>query len=307
MSDPINPREVWQEGTLQNDVPANDNSLRAEALSRLVIGIEDSPTSTGDGATFIVGSSPSGAFAVFNPDDLTIYRDGTWYAWAPTEGLMVNLDGTLYTYDGSSGWVPIDVGTGVQSVVAGTNVTVDNTDPANPIVSATGGGGGGGDFERIGQVIVASPQTDIDFSSLDLDADTFYEIQLHHVPNASGAQSISMYYNSDFTATNYRGTYVGSDGSGTFGGNSSTANVVDSGATGSVRAARSTINISKASGSRACATSFFMRAVAGGGMGIVSIGHEWTASTANVTAIKLRNSVSNGFGVGTVVNLYRLN
>jgi hypothetical protein len=33
---------------------------------------------------------------------------------------------------------------GVQSVVAGTNVTVNNTDPQNPIVSATGGGGGGG-------------------------------------------------------------------------------------------------------------------------------------------------------------------
>lgn len=31
----------------------------------------------------------------------------------------------------------------VQSVVAGTNVTVDNTDPRNPIISATGGGGGG--------------------------------------------------------------------------------------------------------------------------------------------------------------------
>lgn len=31
---------------------------------------------------------------------------------------------------------------GVQSVVAGTNVTVDNTDPANPIVSSSGGGGG---------------------------------------------------------------------------------------------------------------------------------------------------------------------
>lgn len=31
----------------------------------------------------------------------------------------------------------------VQSVVAGTNVTVNSTDPANPIVSATGGGGGG--------------------------------------------------------------------------------------------------------------------------------------------------------------------
>lgn len=31
----------------------------------------------------------------------------------------------------------------VQAIVAGTNVTVDSTDPANPIVSATGGGGGG--------------------------------------------------------------------------------------------------------------------------------------------------------------------
>ena len=32
---------------------------------------------------------------------------------------------------------------GVQSIVAGTNVTINNTDPANPIVSATGGSGGG--------------------------------------------------------------------------------------------------------------------------------------------------------------------
>jgi hypothetical protein len=31
----------------------------------------------------------------------------------------------------------------VQSIVAGTNVTVDDSDPANPVVSASGGGGGG--------------------------------------------------------------------------------------------------------------------------------------------------------------------
>lgn len=36
-----------------------------------------------------------------------------------------------------------NVGNVVQSVVAGTNVTVDNTDPTNPIVNATSGGGGG--------------------------------------------------------------------------------------------------------------------------------------------------------------------
>ena len=33
---------------------------------------------------------------------------------------------------------------GVQSVVAGTNVTIDNTDPQNPIVSSAGNSGGGG-------------------------------------------------------------------------------------------------------------------------------------------------------------------
>lgn len=32
----------------------------------------------------------------------------------------------------------------VQSLVEGANVTVDNTDPAHPVINATGGGGGGG-------------------------------------------------------------------------------------------------------------------------------------------------------------------
>ena len=34
-------------------------------------------------------------------------------------------------------------GSGIQSIVPGTGINVDNTDPFNPIVSATGGGGGG--------------------------------------------------------------------------------------------------------------------------------------------------------------------
>jgi hypothetical protein len=35
---------------------------------------------------------------------------------------------------------------GIQSIVAGTNVSVDDTDPANPVISATGGGGGAETF-----------------------------------------------------------------------------------------------------------------------------------------------------------------
>lgn len=38
---------------------------------------------------------------------------------------------------------PAPVEDGVESIVAGSNITVDDTDPANPVISATGGGGGG--------------------------------------------------------------------------------------------------------------------------------------------------------------------
>lgn len=34
---------------------------------------------------------------------------------------------------------------GIQSIVQGDNITIDNTDPLNPVVSATGGGGGDSD------------------------------------------------------------------------------------------------------------------------------------------------------------------
>jgi len=43
---------------------------------------------------------------------------------------------------------------GVSSVVAGANITVDNTDPFNPVIASTGGGGGGG-----GRTILAADTT----------------------------------------------------------------------------------------------------------------------------------------------------
>jgi nitrogen fixation protein len=47
-------------------------------------------------------------------------------------------------------------GGGVQSVVAGTNISVDNTDPENPIISASGGGG----TQNLNQVLVEGNATD---------------------------------------------------------------------------------------------------------------------------------------------------
>jgi hypothetical protein len=50
--------------------------------------------------------------------------------------------GTGITVDDTDPANPVVAATAiVESVVAGTGVTVDNTDPANPVVAATGGGG----------------------------------------------------------------------------------------------------------------------------------------------------------------------
>lgn len=58
-------------------------------------------------------------------------------------------DVPTYQADGTVDWsAPIGGGGGggiVETIIAGTGITVDDTDPANPIISASGGGGGGGD------------------------------------------------------------------------------------------------------------------------------------------------------------------
>lgn len=57
-----------------------------------------------------------------------------------TVGLVSEVVVSIGEVSGPPG--PAGDGAGVLSVVAGTNVTVDDTDPQNPVVSATGGGGG---------------------------------------------------------------------------------------------------------------------------------------------------------------------
>jgi hypothetical protein len=47
------------------------------------------------------------------------------------------LEGQVLTYDETTGkWINEEVSGGIESVVAGDNITVDNTDPSNPIVNA---------------------------------------------------------------------------------------------------------------------------------------------------------------------------
>lgn len=72
------------------------------------------------------------------------------YEIAVDEGFLGSEAQWLATLVGAQGIQGVQGATGpagtpgvVQSIVAGTNVTVNSTDPANPIVSASGGGSGG--------------------------------------------------------------------------------------------------------------------------------------------------------------------
>jgi hypothetical protein len=89
-----------------------------------------------------------------NLDGITDWKVGDWAIYNGTAWDKVDNTDAVVTVNGYTGAVTLaytDVGaasaaqgakadTALQSVVAGTNVSVDNTDPLNPVISATGGG-----------------------------------------------------------------------------------------------------------------------------------------------------------------------
>ena len=128
-STPILPFAVWQEGINQASIPANDNSLRNQILNGLVISdaVTAQPASPSNGDIYILAATHTGAqWAAFDPDDLVIYSDGTWYAFAPVDGVVVNFEGEQQQWIGSGGWAPIAGGGG--GAVAGSDKQVQFND-----------------------------------------------------------------------------------------------------------------------------------------------------------------------------------
>lgn len=131
MSTPILPFAVWLSGTNQNSIPANDNSLRNQILNGLVLS--DSTTAQpgfpADGDIYILPAAATGAqWATFDENDLVIYSDGTWYAFAPSDGVVVNFtDEQKQWLGGSNGWVTMSGGGGGGSgdVVGPSSATAD--------------------------------------------------------------------------------------------------------------------------------------------------------------------------------------
>lgn len=114
MSTPILPFAVVQSGTTQIGIPINDNALRSEILAGLVISktTTTQPTSPVDGDIYIIPASATGSqWEEFTEGDLTIFRSGTWYAYAPVDGVVVHMTGSLQQWDGSV-WSEISGGGG---------------------------------------------------------------------------------------------------------------------------------------------------------------------------------------------------
>ena len=101
MSQPILPLAVWQSGTNNNSIPANDNSLRVEVALKEAISIADSePVDPEQRDLHIVGT-PWGGFATNNA---VIYLGDTWYEYEAYAGWVKSIGGGLYYFDGSD-WV----------------------------------------------------------------------------------------------------------------------------------------------------------------------------------------------------------
>jgi hypothetical protein len=106
MSTPILPLAVWAPGTNQNSIPANDNALRLAILEGLIISESTTaqPGSPAEGDAYIIPAAATGAqWSTFDQYDLAIYDGaGTWHAYAPVEGIVVNVAGVLKRWDGAA-------------------------------------------------------------------------------------------------------------------------------------------------------------------------------------------------------------
>lgn len=140
MSEPILPLLQWPAGIQQASVPANDNALRLEALSRPCLGVANDATgSDADGDVWIVGNTPSGAFAGFDEHDIALYHVdqvtavGGWHAWAPVPGLRIVVNDVRKVFNGSS-WIddPSITGGGGGGATAYTIVTEGSAFTADP-------------------------------------------------------------------------------------------------------------------------------------------------------------------------------
>lgn len=119
------PPAMWESGTNQNSIPANDNALRFQiSQSNFNNATTAQPGSPAEGDCYIIQATHTGAqWASFTSGDLAIYSGGTWYAYSPSEGNRVSVDGAIYIYTSGSWTVASGGGGGSGDVVGPASAT----------------------------------------------------------------------------------------------------------------------------------------------------------------------------------------
>lgn len=141
MSAPLTDFEWWETGTTQPSIPVNNNALRTMIGMKSAISdaITAQPSSPEDGDWYVIPPGATGSsWSGFSAFSCAIYFGGTWYEFIPEDGDVLSIECALYCFSPSNGWSPISGGgggAGVQSVSGGIGISVDNSDPDNPIVS----------------------------------------------------------------------------------------------------------------------------------------------------------------------------
>lgn len=148
MSMDLFPFEMWPSGDNNASVPANNNAIRYEAVSRPVISkaVTAQPTTPADGDLYIIPAGATGTvWATFTTNSLAIFYDGTWteFPAASFPGLMKVVNGALEYFDGAD-WVPLPtpaVSIGYDNAASGLTATniQDAIDELDAAVDALGG------------------------------------------------------------------------------------------------------------------------------------------------------------------------
>lgn len=247
-----------------------------------------------------------------------------WNRWFTSLRAKVNvINDTVTTLSNlvGNGLVVLSGGTAttvnLTDLVAGSNVSFDTSgngriidNGSGPLtISATGGGGGGGKV-LVAEIIVGTTSgyttavTNLDVTGLDLVADGPYFIELFWYSPGGATVDAYLFYNTEYTTTNYTITYAG-PAAGTI----NTAWIINQfngpGANGLYQTFIGTIQ--QLSGGHPSAQGNSLRSN-NGNYETYMVSHRPAAGfpspTTNVTSIRISCSAANGFDIGTSLRVW---
>lgn len=181
-------------------------------------------------------------------------------------------------------------------VVAGTNVTFDDSVANVRTVNVASGGGSKTFLQEV--TVAGAAASTITVSSLDLSTDELYEVELMLDNATASAISVSLFFNGDTTTTNYDRNVS------TIGGVASATNDAAVGQVVASSTSRYRLSISNDFDGRP-------RTLLDGSSGNTTtcshqVGCHMWRTAANVTSFTINSSVANGFNIGSRVRVWKV-